>query len=822
VAKNVLYVVLDDSDYAAVRYHMTMSTWIANNGVNFNDYRANSTVCASSRGTMMTGLPPHHNGVIKNQDAMRDWIANNNSARSIFKLLKDRAPGNVRTLAAGKLMNLYDTSGQSGGAGAYGSLYVLPGLDWALHVGDGGYQRFDWKATAKRDGAPYLIDKTGPAAPASDFVDDVISDWFADFLADHIANHAGDTFFALLTPYASHNTVGATDPADPGVPGFVSAPRDRKPGDGTPLSGWPSPGDDTGVTAIEWPPRGAQAWNQPIQDGATWRPTAPLSNSTLNNYEKDNTERIRSLQTVNDLLLRARNDLIAANMLDDTYIILSSDNGYHLGDHAIESGKGTSDYADVHLPLLVYPPGGLPVGGDKEIGRYIQTVDMVPTFLEIADATKPNNLGGKSILPWIYGPKPKPVTWRKTSINEYVDPDEPVGGTPGSSTPPSNFSIECLGARYTSYSPTVPGTPIVGRAEAFDLTKDPECKVNLYPRMDPSWRTSVDQRLRAMSTAVAGDFWELSLEEFELGPISDYPDGPPGDDDYQVDGQYARLSINGLPVTNASQGRRQLEVDTAIEGMVYEPGDFDSPGMHGASPGRGVWKPGTLAIPVIIQATSHTQLRQRMGTFQRMSQGHPTVTAVYADGKRVTAPCTFRKIEWIDTKVRNSIKGVLFYTQRWFWRDVDPFFHREEDLKNNKSIRLEDAAGGTAPLTDLQLEIRGGWKDIEIWPQDGTEDVQPPHSMRYMGQGFDHSVSNANRILLIDTTGEGRLTATEVGGEAPSWSPDYAEWSHPGSPYWLEIPPGGENSPPRIRIKGSEFTVNAHLEITGYRQYVSL
>ena len=42
---------------------------------------------------------------------------------------------------------------------------------------------------------------------------------------------------------------------------------------------------------------------------------------------------------------------------DNTFVVLTSDNGFHLGQHGLDAGKGTPYDSDAHVPLLVVGPG---------------------------------------------------------------------------------------------------------------------------------------------------------------------------------------------------------------------------------------------------------------------------------------------------------------------------------------------------------------------------------------------------------------------------------------------------------------------------------
>ena len=61
-----------------------------------------------------------------------------------------------------------------------------------------------------------------------------------------------------------------------------------------------------------------------------------------------------------------------------------TDNGQHFGDHRIPAGKRQAYETDVLVPFLVRGPG-IPKGSNSK--QIIQSVDLAPTFLDMAKAT---------------------------------------------------------------------------------------------------------------------------------------------------------------------------------------------------------------------------------------------------------------------------------------------------------------------------------------------------------------------------------------------------------------------------------------------------
>ena len=69
--------------------------------------------------------------------------------------------------------------------------------------------------------------------------------------------------------------------------------------------------------------------------------------------------------------------LQARGLAENTYIVFSSDNGYHMGEHRLLPGKMTAFDTDIRVPLIVVGPG-VPAG--QTTTRIAENVDLRPTF----------------------------------------------------------------------------------------------------------------------------------------------------------------------------------------------------------------------------------------------------------------------------------------------------------------------------------------------------------------------------------------------------------------------------------------------------------
>ena len=114
------------------------------------------------------------------------------------------------------------------------------------------------------------------------------------------------------------------------------------------------------------------------------------------------------------------NTLQATGELDNTYILFASDNGFHQGQHRLESGKDTAYEEDLLVPLSVRGPG-VPVG--RVVVQLTANVDYASTFADIAGIRPAAFVDGRSLMPFLKGQTPS--TWRQARLLE------PKGGAAG-------------------------------------------------------------------------------------------------------------------------------------------------------------------------------------------------------------------------------------------------------------------------------------------------------------------------------------------------------------------------------------------------------
>jgi arylsulfatase A-like enzyme len=193
--------------------------------------------------------------------------------------------------------------------------------------------------------------------------------------------------------------------------------------------------------------------------------------------------------------------LDAAGVSDNTYIVATSDNGFHMGQHGLGAGKSTPYASDVVVPLVVLPPGGL--AQPVVVDHVVQNVDFLPTFLDLAGAETPASVDGWSFAAAIDG-STAPSTWREGALIEFYGEDELRGGNrrgdpdavKAPDAAPSGFhALRTRDYLYVDYSTLDEQPPKPGRAELYDLVTDPDEMTNIFGDLTRAQRSALNAAL---------------------------------------------------------------------------------------------------------------------------------------------------------------------------------------------------------------------------------------------------------------------------------------------------------------------------------------
>jgi arylsulfatase A-like enzyme len=166
---------------------------------------------------------------------------------------------------------------------------------------------------------------------------------------------------------------------------------------------------------------------RPDANAPAWLQLVPqLKQAEIDQLESIYRKRMQAVQAVDRMLAGLRSTLDALALSDNTYLVFTSDNGYHLGDFSLRAGKQTAYDTDIHVPLIVVGPG-VPKG--KVVDAIVQNVDLCPTFRELSGAGDASEINGRSLVPFLRGHEP--TDWRRAALVEHhggnTDPTDPDG-----------------------------------------------------------------------------------------------------------------------------------------------------------------------------------------------------------------------------------------------------------------------------------------------------------------------------------------------------------------------------------------------------------
>ncbi|WP_322920487.1 sulfatase-like hydrolase/transferase [Nocardioides renjunii] len=390
---NMVVVVLDDFSMDLVQTMRSMQR-MRRTGASYPWSFVTDSLCCVSRSSFFTGQYPHQTGVLTNTShqgtsTLGGWPAydvHGNPERAFNVRLQEAG---YNTGFVGKFLNEYEWS--PGRA----LPPVVPGWSTFNTVFGSAYDGWDFASTSLVDQRLQLTQHLAPPASASNadkdraYAGTVIGDLAMDFLTRGEAADA--PYFLEVALYAPHNR---TNPKGhyPGDPLFPPMFRDRT-GERScgrvacrKLTVDDLPGHDDDRSDNR--PRLANG-----KVGRAWNTAGTLSAAVA---VRDLRDRARMARSADRLITR-----ILDSVGPDTYVVLTSDNGFHLGQNGMGRGKGTPYDTDVRVPLLVTGPGVVP-GKRREV---TSNIDLASTFEELAGLVPAPFRSGQSLVPTFAQPK---------------------------------------------------------------------------------------------------------------------------------------------------------------------------------------------------------------------------------------------------------------------------------------------------------------------------------------------------------------------------------------------------------------------------------
>jgi arylsulfatase A-like enzyme len=357
---NVIFILTDDESAEELAAMPYVQSLIAAQGVTFERAYAQYPLCCPSRAGMLSGQYMHNHGVRGNVAPTGGWesfIARQNSTLPVWTDV-----AGYHNVHIGKYMNGYVGNGTTPN--------IPPGWDeWYGKVSEPNLY-FNYT----------MVEKPGVGDPAElvfygdqdrEYQTDVLRDKAREFIVS--AGPAETPFMMNLWFNAPHS------PFDP-------APRHR-----FILS-------DIGL------PRLAGFNEKDISDKPKWlrkQAKRPLKKGFRQTIAAERRRRLEQLLSVDEAVAAIVADLSREGLLEDTYIVVTSDHGFFRGEHRIAGGKFLPHEPSSRVPIMIRGPG-IPRGVVSE--ELVANTDITQTILEIATGSPNPGLDGRSLLPYATNP----------------------------------------------------------------------------------------------------------------------------------------------------------------------------------------------------------------------------------------------------------------------------------------------------------------------------------------------------------------------------------------------------------------------------------
>jgi arylsulfatase A-like enzyme len=440
---NIVFILTDDLSWNLVPF-MPHVLQMQTDGVTFTHYFVTDSLCCPSRSSIFTGRYPHDTGVYRNTGNDGGYGAFQARGHENATFATWLSAAGYRTAMLGKYLNGYQPARDP------------PARGWtSWSVAGNGYPEFRYNLN--QDGR---LVKYGTAP--TDYLTDVLSSIATGF----IRRQAGGASFAIeIATFAPHAP-------------YTPAPRDA--------NAFPE------LTA----PRTSAFNAAPDAAAAKWLlEHAALSDADIAIIDRDFRKRAQSVLAVDKMIGELQAAVAAIGALDRTYFVFSSDNGYHMGEHRLMPGKMTAYDTDIRVPLIVTGPG---VQAGRVIDDIAENVDLCPTFAEIAGASVPSNVDGRSLVALLHG---LPVeNWRTVALVEHRHPDrskdDPDAPGTRSGNPETYEAIRARDFLYVEY--------VGGDYEYHDLVADPHELANTFASLSSERKTALHATLDAVKNCHDG------------------------------------------------------------------------------------------------------------------------------------------------------------------------------------------------------------------------------------------------------------------------------------------------------------------------------
>src|SRR5215208_5349638 len=102
-----------------------------------------------------------------------------------------------------------------------------------------------------------------------------------------------------------------------------------------------------------------------VSDKPGWVRNLSLDSAEEKRIDELYSKRLKTMAAVGEMIGGLLRTLEQTGKLDNTYVVLTSDNGYHMGQHRLGLGKQSAYEEDIRVPLMIRGPG-VPAGISRD------------------------------------------------------------------------------------------------------------------------------------------------------------------------------------------------------------------------------------------------------------------------------------------------------------------------------------------------------------------------------------------------------------------------------------------------------------------------